>query len=187
MITRIKNKLKEIITKFQHHSVGFIDQIASLFPGPLGWTLRRALFRNRIQMGSNVAIDEHVCIKYPERLSIGMNSFIGRGCAVQASGCVEIGSDVIIGPHVKIWSSDHTFSRLDIPIHRQGHTFGKVVIKDDVWIGTSAIILKGVTIHHGSVCAAGSVINHDVPPYAVVAGNPARVIKYRNADKIEKK
>jgi maltose O-acetyltransferase len=55
-----------------------------------------------------------------------------------------------------------------------------VVIEDDVWIGTRAIILPGVTVHHGSIIAAGAVVTKDVPEYAIVGGNPAKVIKYRN-------
>ena len=54
-----------------------------------------------------------------------------------------------------------------------------IVIGDDVWIGACAIILKGVTINNGAVIAAGAVVTKDVEPYAIVAGNPARIIKYR--------
>ena len=72
------------------------------------------------------------------------------------------------------------FERTDIPIWEQGHTYEKVIIGDGVWIGTSVIVLKGVKIGKGAVVAAGSVVTKDVPEYAVVAGNPARVLKYRN-------
>mgnify|MGYP005845395281 CR=1 FL=1 len=130
-------------------------------------------------MGEKVMIDEFVSIKYPERMKIGENSFIGRGSMVQASGGVEIGQDVIIGPFVKIWCSDHVFKKIDKPINLQGHTFGKVTVDDDVWMGTGVIVLKGVRIGKGAVVAAGSVITKDVPGYAIVAGNPVRIIRYR--------
>jgi acetyltransferase-like isoleucine patch superfamily enzyme len=58
-------------------------------------------------------------------------------------------------------------------------TKGKIVIEDDVWIGMDAMILSGVKVGKGSVISAGSIVTKDVPPYAIVAGNPARIVKYR--------
>jgi hypothetical protein len=64
---------------------------------------------------------------------------------------------------------------------------GEIAIGSDVWIGTRAMILSGVTIGHGAVVAAGAVVTRDVPPYAIVAGVPARVLRYRfDADTIER-
>jgi len=59
---------------------------------------------------------------------------------------------------------------------------GDIIVKDDVWIGYRSIILSGVTIGQGAVVAAGSVVTKDVPPYAIVGGNPAKIIKYRFSD-----
>lgn len=58
-------------------------------------------------------------------------------------------------------------------------TKGPIIIKDDVWIGERSLILSGITIGQGAVIGAGSIVTKDVPPYAIVAGNPARIIKYR--------
>lgn len=58
-------------------------------------------------------------------------------------------------------------------------TKGPIIVKDDVWIGFGSFVLSGVTIGQGAVVAAGSVVTKDVPPYAIVGGNPARVIRYR--------
>ena len=70
---------------------------------------------------------------------------------------------------------------LEQPMWKQGFTPPRaVIIEDDVWIGARVTILPGVHIGKGSVLGAGSVITADVPPYAVVGGNPARVLKYRN-------
>lgn len=179
MFRRILNKINEINNSFKYSRRLWMDHFFSFIPGNTGWVLRRYGFRGRIKMGKNTAIDEHVCIKYPERLSMGSDSFIGRCTMIQASGGVEIGSDVIIGPYVKIWSSDHVFENLDQPIHKQGHQYSKVVIQDDVWIGTGVIVLKGIIIGKGSVCAAGSVVVNDIPDFSVVAGNPAKVIRSR--------
>lgn len=71
------------------------------------------------------------------------------------------------------------FERTDIPIRDQGHEAGSIIIEDDVWIGANATILKGVTIGHGAVIGAASVVTSDIPEYAVAVGNPAKVKKYR--------
>lgn len=66
------------------------------------------------------------------------------------------------------------------------YTKGTIEIGNDVWIGTSAVILSGVKIGHGAVVAAGSLVTKNIPPYAIVGGNPAKIIKYRfNEDKIK--
>ena len=72
---------------------------------------------------------------------------------------------------------------LDIPITAQGHVPSFVRIEDDVWIGARVVILPGVTVHTGAVIGAGAVVGKDVPPYAVVVGVPARVIRYRNEER----
>jgi maltose O-acetyltransferase len=176
---RIKRKIDEIRLKWRYHGLLWLDQISSFVPGRIGWRVRRWSYGSRMDMGKNVEIDEHVRIKYPQRMKIGDNSFLGRGTMIQAGGRVNIGNDVIIGPFVKIWSSDHVFDDLNMPIHKQGHNFAMVTIGEDVWIGTGAIILKGVTIGKGAVVAAGSVVAKDILPYAICAGNPATTIRFR--------
>ena len=64
---------------------------------------------------------------------------------------------------------------------------GQIIVEDDVWIGDNVWVLSGVTINKGAVVGTGSIVTHDVPPYAIVAGNPAKIIKYRfSRDIIEK-
>jgi maltose O-acetyltransferase len=59
-----------------------------------------------------------------------------------------------------------------------------IVVEDDVWFGAAVIVLPGVRVGHGSVIGAGSIVTKDVPPFACVAGSPARILKYRDAEKI---
>src|ERR1019366_5393777 len=93
-----------------------------------------------------------------------------------------IGSDVMMGPEVVIYSWNHVTSRVDIPMIQQGFTAcSPVTIGDDVWIGRRVIILPGVTVGSGCVLGAGAVISRDVPPGAVAVGNPARVVRYRDS------
>ena len=67
---------------------------------------------------------------------------------------------------------------------REAYSKGKIIVKDDVWIGYRSTILSGVTIGQGAIVAAGSIVTKDVPPYAIVGGNPARIIKYRFSQEI---
>ena len=113
-------------------------------------------------------------------LIIGNGSGIGENCVVGAK--TIIGNDVMMAREVLINLDNHHAERTDIPMNRQGIFHNSCIIEDDVWIGARAIILssKGdIVIHKGAIIAAGAVVTKDVPAYAVVAGVPARVIKYR--------
>jgi acetyltransferase-like isoleucine patch superfamily enzyme len=85
----------------------------------------------------------------------------------------------MISPRVSIYSENHNFSETAVPMIEQGVTRSFVKIEDDCWIAANSVILAGVTVGKGSVVAAGSIVTKDVPPYSVVAGNPAQVIKSR--------
>lgn len=91
-----------------------------------------------------------------------------------------MGSDIMMGPNVRIMTSKHNTDRIDIPMRLQGFSQNQqVTIGNDVWIGDGVIILPGVTVGEGSIIGAGAVVTKNVPEYAVVAGVPAKVIKYR--------
>lgn len=80
---------------------------------------------------------------------------------------------------MRFHSENHVTTRTDIPIKDQGVTHRGIVVEDDVWLGSGVIVLDGVRVGTGAVVAAGSVVTRDVPPYAIVAGVPAQVIRYR--------
>lgn len=87
----------------------------------------------------------------------------------------------MMGTGVKIYTRNHAFSDLAIPMCQQGFQETKpVVIEDDVWIGANVIILRGVHVNKGAIIGAGSIVTKDVPGYAIVAGNPAKTIRYRD-------
>ncbi|GIU36770.1 acyltransferase [Shewanella colwelliana] len=91
---------------------------------------------------------------------------------------ITIEDFVLIGSGVHIYTSNHEFNDPNLPIFFQGHKpVEPVVICSGVWIGANAIVLPGVTVGKNSVIAAGSVVTKDVPPYVVVAGQPAKIIK----------
>jgi len=105
---------------------------------------------------------------------------INRDCTIHAGGGVSIGNDVLIGPKVVIYSQNHVFQSFDKPINEQGYDFRKVVIEDDVWIASGAMIMPGCRIGRGAVIGAGTVVRGTIPELAVVLGNPGTIVKFRN-------
>lgn len=145
-----------------------------------------ALSRNGIIIGNNVSILKNTIIECTgvirdlgEGLTIGNNVGISQNCFIQVRGRVEIGSHVIFGPGVSLFSENHNFDRTDDYIINQGATRKGVKIGAGVWVGAGAIILDGVIVGENAIIAAGSVVNKDVAPYAIVGGSPSKLIKYR--------
>ncbi len=111
-------------------------------------------------------------------LVLGDYSGIGIKCRIY--GPVKLGRYVMMGPEVVIHTQNHRHDRVDVPMCQQGHEERRpVTIEDDVWLGERVIILPGVTIGKGSIIGAGAVVSKDVPPFSVVVGNPAVVVKRR--------
>lgn len=110
---------------------------------------------------------------------IGARTIVNVGSYLSGEGGLEIGEDVLIGPHVKLLSAGHAIDEGDVRINRNRITRKKITIADGAWIGAGAIVLEGVRIGRGAVVAAGSVVRQDVPDGAVVAGVPARLLRYR--------
>ncbi len=130
--------------------------------------------------GKNINIEHGAFFGSGKDIEIGDNSGIGLNCRV--AGPLSIGSDVMMAPNVTIVTQNHKISDLNVPMRLQTAPKQKVTIKDDVWIGTNVIILPGITIGKGSVVGGGAVVTKDVPDYAIVGGNPAKVIKFRNGE-----
>jgi virginiamycin A acetyltransferase len=107
---------------------------------------------------------------------------------------LTIGNYVSIGPgvqfllgvnhQIKTLTTYPLYSRLIAASNKDALTNGPIVIEDEVWIGTNAIIMSGVRIGKGAMIAAGSIVTKDVPPYAIVGGVPAKIIRYKFSDEI---
>jgi acetyltransferase-like isoleucine patch superfamily enzyme len=109
---------------------------------------------------------------------------IGDGCTIlyrfqcNAAQSVRVGRNVLIASNVLITDSDHVVEPGGVPVTKNRKFVTRpVCIEDNCWLGQNAVILKGVTIGHDSIVGANSTVTSDVPPYSVVAGNPARIIK----------
>ncbi|MCX6050768.1 MAG: acyltransferase [Chloroflexi bacterium] len=165
----------------------------------------RLRFADQIRLGRNVYLDHgvylHAC---PQGIEIGDNSFVMHGSVLhvynfrdlphafirigansligelnvlRGQGGITIGNRVYTAPLVQMLAVNHVYSDPTRPIIDQGITAEGITIEDDVWIGAGAVITDGVRIGQGAVVAAGAVVTKDVPPYTVVGGVPARVIK----------
>ncbi|HLN94906.1 MAG TPA: acyltransferase [Flavobacterium sp.] len=149
------------------------------FFGPLSEKIRyfaaRRMFK---ECGTNVNVGQGARFGNGRNICIGDNSSIGINAKVPDN--IIIGKDVMMGLNVTIFSSNHEFSRTDIPMRKQGYRkYGPTVIEDDVWIGSGAYIMPGITIRKGTIIAAGAVLTKEFPAYSIVGGNPARLIKSR--------
>jgi acetyltransferase-like isoleucine patch superfamily enzyme len=135
------------------------------------------------EVGENVFIGKGAWLSLgpSAKLKIGDNTHINDGLVVACNLSVEIGKNVLIADRVFIGDSDHGYKEISKPVMEQRMSETEAVkIEDDGWIGINACILKGVTVGRHSVIGAGAVVTEIVPPYSVVAGNPAKVIKYYN-------
>ena len=110
---------------------------------------------------------------------IGARTIVG--IANVLIGPLRIGNDVIIAQNVVFSGLNHGYEDINTPIRYQKCTSAEIVVEDEVWIGANAVITAGVRIGKHAVVAGGSVVTRDVPPYSVVGGNPARILKQYNA------
>jgi maltose O-acetyltransferase len=171
-----------------------IKNIAKLF---LFFLKKLKAFKARLQKllfakyGQNVYVGYDCEFTY-KNIFLGNNVYIGRRASfISAISKIVIGNNIMFGPNVTIRGGNH---RIDVVGKYMFDVNDKlpendqdVFIEDDVWIGCNAIVLKGVTIGRGAVVAAGALVTKSVPPYAIVGGNPARIIKYRFSESQIKK
>lgn len=144
---------------------------------------RTALLHQMLKTcGVDVTIQPPFKVTYGKHVSVGDHVFINYGAGFLDGGEITIGSRVMIGPEVKIFSGNHSLR----PEERMRIVDGKmqlislaepVVIGDDVWICGNVTICPGIKIGSGAVVAAGSVVTKDVPEGYLVGGNPARILK----------
>lgn len=146
---------------------------------------RRAFYTKDI-LGDRYTIGDHT-YGNPSVVSLdeGTSLKIGKYCSIAGNVVIFLGSE-----HRTDWISTYPFPIfLEEGRSIKGHpsTKGDVIIGNDVWIGFNVIIISGVTIGDGAAIGAGSVVAKEVPPYAIVSGNPARIVRYRfNEETIQK-
>ncbi len=135
-----------------------------------------------------------------ETFQIGANGFVAGGAYI--TGEVKLGSHCTVNPYATIRGRfragdgvrigtyacivgfNHGHARIDIPIHEQPHTSKGIVFGDDIWAGAHVTVVDGVTVGSHTILAAGAVVTRDVPDYAIVGGNPAKILRMRNQAEI---
>lgn len=139
---------------------------------------------NNLYIGSDCDIQNSVDFRIGSpfnndcTITIGDRVFIGRCCEFVCSTNITIGNDCFIASNTTINDTGHEYAK-HTKIKNQPITTAKITIGDDVWIGTSCVLLQGITIGQGSIIGAGSVVNKSIPEYEIWAGIPARFIKKR--------
>lgn len=168
---------------------------------PFDAMMRRILWRALVrQAGHGLRVERGVRFRHPETFQVGDGVFIGEQSMIQGriDGTCMIGSHVWIGPHAymdarhltlgdhvgwgpgaRVLGSMHTGEPADIPVIQTDLEIKPVVVEAWADVGVSAVLLPGVTVGRGAIVGAGAVVTHDVPPFAIVAGVPAKVLRYR--------
>lgn len=136
---------------------------------------RRAIFEELIghKVDDTFRLVPPFYTDFGKNIRIGSNVFTNSGCHFQDQGGITIGNGVLIGHNVVLATINHDLK----PENQRRNHYSKIVIRDGVWIGSNSTILPGVTIGEWSVIAAGAVVTKDVPPYTIVGGVPARIIR----------
>lgn len=172
--------LKKIWWEIRIELRGLFLSLVCWLPTQPGMRLRvRILRRYLAGIGTDAVIQPGLRFTSPEKISIGSNGNLARNVFITGGGGVRIGDWVGFGPDVKVWSVNHRFDDPDRPWLLQGWDHQEVVIEDDVWLGAAVFVMPGVTIGRGAIVSACAVVSKSIPPYAIVAGNPGRIIGWR--------
>jgi galactoside O-acetyltransferase len=186
-----------------HEVIAYIEAFVRALPGGTGMLARRFWYRLRFRRAGKISIARGCEFVSPESMrfdgavgigagsffaadggsiEVGDNAAFNTGVHINASigGAIVIGQWCIIGPNVVMRTAGHNYGDTRQFIRQQGHKAANIRIDDDVWIGANAVILGGVHIGQGAVVGAGAVVTKDVPPLAIAAGVPAKVIKFRD-------
>ncbi len=179
---------KKLINEIRQLKFNFIITYPNTF---IGYKLRNSYWSSRLKgCGKKNIFAQFSTIGFPEIIEIGDDFILGNYAHMTAAGSsgIFIGNNVSITRGTYLHASNHVFQDLDKPIRDQGTIESKikfngkfygVVIEDDVWIGSNAVILSGCHLKKGSIVSAGSVVSRTYPENAIIIGNPARLLKIR--------
>lgn len=145
-------------------------------------TVNMVVGRRKAKVGEGSNIHPTVVLRQGERIEIGSHCLLNHNNVLQAGkecGRIRIGDYVHTGANVMMFAFNHSIDDTDVPSKLQDYYDADITIEDDVWIGAGSVILAGVTIGKGSVIGSNSVVTHDIPPYSIAVGIPAKVIKNR--------
>ena len=203
----------------------FVTLVSSWIPGALGLFLRSKLYPLILgRVGENVAFGANVVLRHPHKIQIGSNVVIDDNCCLDAKGStnrgiiigngvflgrntilsckngnIDLGEEANIGFNVEIFSAadvrvgartliaaytylvggDHLYDRVDVPVLQQGRTARGIDVGENVWLGAHVVVTDGSRIGRDAVIGAGAVVTGDVPEFNIAAGVPARLVRDR--------
>jgi len=176
----LKRLYEDLSDRLERQYYGF--WLISQIPCAFGNMLRARYCSRRFKkVGREITVLAGTRFRSMENLVVGDKVTIGNDNFIQARGGVKIGNNVLLGPGVKIWSTNHNYKFMNIPICEQGLENSPVIIGNDIWLSSNVFILPGTIIPDGVVVAAGAVVtNKKYVPYSILAGNPAQMVGMRN-------
>ena len=162
----------------------FLPKSTTPVAGPMAKGIRRIICKNLFaKCGKKLNVEQGAYFGNGREIEVGYEVGFGRNFQCR-SVRLKVGDYLMMGEDVLFQGGRHNFENTEIPMGHQGSE-GKtnLVIENDVWIGARVIVLPGCShIGKGVIIGAGSVVTKDIPDYAVVGGNPAKVLKYRNRE-----
>lgn len=176
---------------YRANSNSLIGSIYTLYLNALGLTSKSKvpssttfMWPHKVKIGRSCTIEKCVLFKYDgpysdgKAIVIGDETFIGTGVEFNIKDSIFVGDKCLIASGCRFVDHDHGLLK-ELPMKDQKCLIGKIVIKDDVWIGANVVVLKGVVIETGAVIAAGAIVNKSIPAYEVWGGVPAKKIGNR--------
>lgn len=157
--------------------------LAGCFPGVSFGEMIQVLGMRNISIGQGTCIGDsswlNVCIRDEQtRMRIGACVLVGRQAVISTAGFLEIGDYCLFAPRVYISDADHIYTDIFQPIVQQGATCHRsIIVEENCWLGINTVISGSLTLGRGSVVGANAVVTRDIPPFCVVVGNPAQIVK----------
>ena len=183
IVPRLASRLNTILKRFMYPFHDFGDGVSIHYTCDISRGVA-----SRIAIGHRVYLAPHVWLNVEgdaastePTIVIGRGCKIGRSSVISAKNCISFGENVLLAPSVLVMDHDHEYRDPSRPIQEQGTTAGgRVFIEENCWLGYGAVVLcqnEDMSIGRNSVIGAHAVVRKTVPPFSVVAGNPARLVK----------
>lgn len=180
--------MKKIYLVLYYGFARFLPKSTTPVVGKLSLAIRRAICSKIFyQCGEKLVVENGVYFGNGSKLRIGNEVGLSSNIRI-LNRSIDIGDYVMIGEETMFLGGTHNFENLNIPMGRQGHKENShLIIGSDIWIGVRVIVLPGCkTIGNGVIIGAGAVVTKDIPDYAIVGGNPAKILKYRDGREVSK-